>query len=445
MSSTDEILNSGAPENEASSSPQPSPSTSEEPRRDKPTEEKDKATARLRLRVTTAAESRLRAGHPWLFEQSIREQNRQGRLGEIAAVYDKKDRFLAAGLYDPDSMIRLRVLQAGKPQPINYEWWTERLATAFDRRNGLFDENTTGYRWINGESDGWPGLVLDRYANALVLKLYTAAWLPHLRDITTLISSGSPLVLRLSRNIQDKAAQLFRRHDGEILRGTTPAGPMLFRESGLLLEADILRGQKTGFFLDQRENRRLVESLSRGRRVLNAFSFSGGFSLYAARGGAKSVTDVDLSKHALQSGARNFTHNRSVPAIAACVRKAEQADVFEWLRQSAMSEYDLIVLDPPSLAKRETERPGAIRAYGQLADLGLERLAAGGVLVACSCSAHVTATEFFDAVRQAVRRSGRKMEELRTTRHAPDHPATIPEAQYLKAIYFKDTSGAKDV
>ena len=137
-----------------------------------------KKTSGLRLRVAAAAESILRSGHPWLFAESIKEQNRPGQLGELAVVYDHKDRFLAVGLFDPHSALRVRVLQAGKAQPIDRSWWADRLNQALERRAESFDDHTTGYRWINGESDGWPGLVLDRYGSTLVLKLYTAAWLP---------------------------------------------------------------------------------------------------------------------------------------------------------------------------------------------------------------------------------------------------------------------------
>jgi len=204
-------------------------------------------------------------------------------------IYDRKDAFLAVGLYDADSPIRVRILHAGKPKTIDAKWWHARLEQALARRRGLFDERTTGYRCVNGESDGWPGLVLDRYDSTLVLKLYTAAWLPRLEEVTELINTQLPnerMVLRLSRNIQDAALGRFARNDGQMLRGPSPDGPVIFLESGLRFEADVLRGQKTGFFLDQRENRREVETLARGRRVLNAFSFSGGFSVYAARGGA---------------------------------------------------------------------------------------------------------------------------------------------------------------
>ena len=128
---------------------------------------------RLRLRVSAAAERQLHSGHPWLFADSIREQNRAGRLGELAVVYDRQDRFLAVGLFDPESPIRLRILQVRKPAVIDRAWWLGRLREALDKRKGLFDDATTGFRWINGESDGWPGLVLDRYEDTLVLKLYS--------------------------------------------------------------------------------------------------------------------------------------------------------------------------------------------------------------------------------------------------------------------------------
>ena len=171
--------------------------------------------------------------------------------------------------------------------------------------------------------------------------------------------------------------------------------------------------------------------------MLNAFSFSGGFSLYAARGGAAAVTNLDLSKHALESARRNFARNQSVASIAACRHEVIQADAFAWLAGNGQRKFGLIVLDPPSLAKRETERAGAIRAYGQLAANGISHLSSRGILVACSCSAHVKADEFFGAVRQAVRNSGRRFRELRTTGHAPDHPAAFPEAEYLKGIYLR--------
>ncbi|MBI5802172.1 MAG: class I SAM-dependent methyltransferase [Verrucomicrobia bacterium] len=331
--------------------------------------------------------------------------------------------------------------------------------------------------------------MLDRYDTTFVLKLYSAAWLPRVGEVIRWLSdalpslvgrdsvepsnerneasaasssgSGTPaqdarftrasfvgnwgpteshpvrLVLRLSRNIQSLAEKEFKLRDGQVLLGTTPAGPVVFLETGIRFEAEVVRGQKTGFFLDQRENRRRVETLAAGRDVLNAFSFSGGFSLYAARGDARSTTDLDISPHALDSARRNFALNTADPHIAACRHECAQADTFDWLAASSRADFDLVILDPPSLAKREAERTGAIQAYRRLALLGLPRLRPGGILVAASCSAHVSAPEFYDAVLDALRTSRRKFVELTRTAHAPDHPAAFPEAQYLKCLFAR--------
>lgn len=426
---------------------------------------------RLRLRVTAAAESAIRGGHPWVFDASIREQNRAGQAGEFAVIFDRRDKFLALGLYDPLSPIRVRVLHQGKPANADEAWWRTRLQATLARRSGLFDAQTTGYRCISGESDGWPGLVVDRYDTTFVLKLYSAVWLPRVPEIVRWLSDALPalvgrdsvepsnerreasadqvgergstesnpirLVLRLSRNIQTLAETEFRLRDGQVLVGDAPPGPIVFRETGIRFEAEVIRGQKTGFFLDQRENRRRVETLAAGRDVLNAFSFSGGFSLYAARGGARSTTDLDISPHALDSARRNFALNAADPHIAACRHDCAQADTFNWLAASATADFDLAVLDPPSLAKREAERAGAVQAYRRLALLGIPRLRRGGILVAASCSAHVTSEEFFAAVLDALHTSRRRFVELARTLHAPDHPATFAEAHYLKCVFVR--------
>ena len=387
----------------------------------------------LRLRVTAAAESRLRGGHPWLFAGSVREQNRDGETGEMAVIFDRKDRFLAIGLFDSDSPIRVRVLHAGKPCAIDRDWWRKRTADTVNRREGLFDSQTTGCRLINGESDGWPGLVLDRFDDTLVLKIYTAAWLPRLEETAGFLAKKTRLVLRLSRNIQKNAAERFGLADGQVLRGAPLEGPVLFLENGLRFEADVLRGQKTGFFLDQRENRRQTGALAAGRDVLNLFSYTGGFSLYAAGGGAASVRSLDSSGHALAGARRNFSLNQDQPAVARCRHETIHADAFDWLRDKPKKRFDMIVLDPPSLAKRESERAAAIGAYGRLIEGALSCLARDGILVAASCSAHVSADEFFGLARKF----GPGIQELKTTRPAADHPASFPEAEYLKCIYLR--------
>ncbi len=390
------------------------------------------AKPNLRLRITAAAQTSVRNGHPWVYADSVREQNREGGAGEIAAIFDRNDRFLAVGLFDPLSPIRVRILHVGKPAKIDSSWFEDKFKSAIGRRDAMFDRSTNGYRCINGENDGWPGLVLDRYAETYVLKIYTAAWLPNLTEVLALIP-GECVVLRLSRNIQEFAKTQFNVVDGQTLRGDVPNAAVIFLENGLRFEADVVRGQKTGFFLDQRENRRNVEGLSRGKSVLNAFSFSGGFSVYAARGGAKSVASLDISQHALASAQRNFDLNKDVIALT---HETIQADAFAWIKE-AKRNFDLIVLDPPSLAKRESEKVEAMRAYARLIGNAIERLNKNGILVAASCSAHVHADEFFQLARRAAEASARKFEELETTRNAADHPVTFPEGDYLKCIYLK--------
>ena len=414
---------------------------------------------RLRFRLTNTAEQIVRGGHPWVYGDSLHEQNRDGVSGEIGVVYDKSDRFLALGFYDPESPIRLRILHVGKPVIVDAAFWRSRLASSLQRRAGLFGPETTGYRCINGESDGWPGLVLDRYGETYVVKLYATAWLASaawisarieqtqppmgldLRALFQTLTSAKRIVFRLSRNLMPAANRLGLTDGQEMLSCEETSNKQTptveFLEDNITFEAEVNRGQKTGFFLDQRENRRRIATLTAGGEVLNAFSFSGGFSLHAARGGARRVIDLDISPIALESARRNFALNQKHPKIAVAHHDQIQADAFDWLATGPRRAFDCVICDPPSLAKRESDRAGAIQAYGRLASSSISRVRSGGILFAASCSAHVSSEEFFSTVRRAVQLSGRKSEELATTHHAPDHPATFEEAKYLKGIYFR--------
>ena len=198
----------------------------------------------------------------------------------------------------------MRILQSRNPATINTDWFQNKLVTAFRLRAALDEKTTTGYRLVHGENDGLPGLVLDRYAEALVLKLYTPAWVPHLQNFCDALAQVSPaahLILRLNRSLQKQTEFLNSLSDGMTLTIQTPPSLILFKENGLIFESDPLRGQKTGFFLDQRDNRARVEKLSKDKSVLNVFAYTGGFSVYAARGGAKEVVSVDMSAPALEA------------------------------------------------------------------------------------------------------------------------------------------------
>lgn len=391
--------------------------------------------SRLRVQLFPRAETAVRRGHPWVYGESVKAQNREGEAGELAVIYDRNDRFLAVGLYDPASPIRIRIVHCGKPAAIEREWWLARAGDCLARREAsVLSRRTDGARLINGESEGFPGLVADRYADTLVVKLYTAAWLPRWEEMEGVLRevfSPRHLVLRMSRNIQQEAAAGWNLEEG--FRGEPGDEVVVFSENGIHFEAAVLHGQKTGFFLDQRDNRARVEELAAGREVLNVFSFSGGFSLYAARGGARSVTDLDISAHALESAARNFKLNGDDARIARVPREMVRADAFKWMDEDPRS-YDMIIVDPPSLAKREKERGGAIRAYQRLNARAIERLRPGGILMAASCSAHVAAAEFCELIGEAAQRSGRRWRQLWTSGHAQDHPVGFPEAEYLKAL-----------
>ncbi|RYD30954.1 MAG: class I SAM-dependent rRNA methyltransferase [Verrucomicrobiaceae bacterium] len=396
------------------------------------------------MRVTPAAELAVRHGHPWVYGDKVRQQNRRGETGEITVIYDRQDRFLGLGLYDKESAIRLRMLHVGRPVKVDAVWWRRKLEETVAKRDGIFSPDTTGHRLINGENDGWPALILDRYADTLVLKIYAALWLPHLADIESLLRTvlaPRAIVLRLSRNLISLASRDYGVEEGFL--GEPGDDVVIFQENGLYFTSEVRFGQKTGFFLDQRENRERVEHLSAGRAVLNAFSFSGGFSLYAARGGAHRVTDVDISAHALASAQENFQLNAGDPRVAAAEHESIQADAFDWMAEAVQSgrsgpRFGLIVTDPPSLAKRETERAGATLAYERLAVSAFSLLDSGGTVVSASCSAHVSARDFQQAVRRAATSVfGQSWEELWTAGHAADHPISFREGEYLKAIAIR--------
>ena len=397
---------------------------------------------RIAIHVTPAAERALRSGHPWLFYQGIRKQSHAGQSGDLAVVFDAERRFLAIGLYDPDSPIRVKVLQHRQQATIDSAWFTERLHAAAAIRERLDTPQNNGYRLVHGESDGLPGLIVDRYADTLLLKVYTAAWLPHLRDVIAGLEVVQPferLVLRVSRNVETVTAR-YGLHDGAILIGDALEGPVQFLENGLHFAADVVHGHKTGFFFDQRENRARVRERSAGRRVLDMFAYSGGFSVYAAAGGAKSVTSVDVSAPALEAAAANVALNRKA-ASRHFHHDVVVEDAFACLERmcSDGQTFDMVIVDPPSFAKRATEVERALAAYARLARLALDVLEPGGVLVMASCSSRVTPDAFFQTVFDAARDAGRRLSDVERTGHALDHPITFPEGEYLKCLFATAT------
>lgn len=396
----------------------------------------------IAVRVSANAESMIRKKHPWIFDQSIIYQSHAGTAGDLAVIFDANRNFLAVGLWDPDSVIRIRILQFLKSADISKNWFTQKIQSAIELRKDLTTQHTNGYRVVFGENDGLPGLVVDRYDRIFVIKIYTAAWVPYLKWIAESLRElfgFETLVIRLSRNITQNIAAEYGLRDGAILDGKDLSEAVLFTENGLIFEADPIQGHKTGFYLDQRDNRAKVEKLSAGKTVLNVFSYNGGFSLYAARGGAKAVTNVDLNPLALASAQRNFSYNLDHPAILACEHETIAEDAFKYLQRTAHSgkKFDMVILDPPMFAQNQSQVARAIANYQTLTRFGLGVLIPGGVLVQASCSSRISPSEFFEAIHAAILRTGRKIHEIDRTGHPVDHPVGFAEGEYLKCLFAR--------
>jgi 23S rRNA (cytosine1962-C5)-methyltransferase len=367
-------------------------------------------------------------------------------MGDLAVIFDADRKFVAMALYDPESPIQFKILHVGKPTKIDDAWWVDTFRRALGVRQGFLDDpdaDHLAYRIINGENDGLGGFVVDRYADTLVIKLYSAAWIPHLSRLTRLlldVTGCGSAVLRLARNLQaeKRSADLFGLSDGDVIAGSLPDGPVQFTEGGLLFEADVRSGQKTGHFLDQRANRILVGEMARGRDVLDVFASTGGFSVHAAAGGARSVHSVDISSPTIAAAERNMALNTRLEAVANCDFTTEVGDAFEVMVQLARAEkdYDIVVVDPPSFAQRQANVDGAVRAYTRLTHLALRLVRPGGVLMQASCSSRVPADLFFDTVLDAAEDAGRSLREIAHTGHDVDHPIGFREGAYLKAGFW---------
>ncbi|KMP11405.1 SAM-dependent methyltransferase [Candidatus Nitromaritima sp. SCGC AAA799-A02] len=396
----------------------------------------------IKIHVSRTLEGKIRQGHPWVFHYQIQNEIADGKPGDLAVVYDAGNRFLAIGLFDPESDIRLRILQARQPVKIDSAFFEDRLKQALRLRDRQVGEDTTGYRVINGENDGFPGLVLDRYADTAVLKLYTSAWIPYIENLLPLFKQYLPVdrcVLRWSRKAADSAGVSGAWGDGQVLFGAPVTAPVLFREHDLRFEADVLCGQKTGFFLDQRENRQYVRSFSAGKSVLNVFSYTGGFSVHAFSGGCRSVLEIDVNPIALAASERNLRLNFPNRDFAPEEFEQTQGDAFETMAglKARKRKFDLVILDPPAFAKRKKHIQIALDAYEHLAKAGAKLIANGGVLFSASCSVHVDANDFFEAVFSGIKAAGLKYEEIRRTGHAPDHPVTFRQGEYLKGVFCR--------
>jgi 23S rRNA (cytosine1962-C5)-methyltransferase len=381
----------------------------------------------MALRLSRAAAAAVRRGHPWVYREGILRPPAALASGASVDLADDEGRPLGRGLWDASSPIAVRVVTPDPGPPLDAAALAARVVRAIERRDGWFDDATDAYRLCNGEGDRAPGLVLDRYGEVGVLRIDTEAWEPHLPGVIAAVER--PLADRGVRSIGIRTTGEAKKL--RPVAGAAPPDRVTVRERGVAMEVDLAHGQKTGAFLDQRDNRALVRTLARGRRALNLFSYAGGFSIAAALGGAAKVTSVDVAAAAHASAQRTFRANGVDPGAHAFVA----ADAFVFLEQARArgDRFDLVVSDPPSFAPSERARPRALAAYRKLhAAIGAV-LDDRAILCAASCSSHVTAEDFLATLDDAV--LGRSDLVLRALRGQPDdHPSlpAWPEGRYLK-------------
>ncbi len=394
-----------------------------------------------RLELQKDLARHLRAGHPWVFRKAIVKQNKGIPAGTIVDVVEG-NRFVARGYYDPLSPITVRVLTREEGETVDEAFWRRRVARALALRKELI-RGTDAYRVLHGESDGLPGVVADRYDRFVVIKLYSAGLTPWRAAIVEALRAECGDLLgvygrdEIPRDDDDEGSA----SEGRVLWGAEPPEQLTIDEYGMKILVDVRRGQKTGLFLDQRENRRLVRELARGRpEALNLFSYTGGFSVAAALGGATHVVSNDLDADALQLARATFKANGLDPADHAFA----QGDAFDLLASYKRQgrRFDLVVCDPPAFAKSQKAVEGALAGYASLNRAALSVLSPGGLLVTCSCSARVSPEQFGEAVKEAAFKLRVELALVAETRQPYDHPVSLQfkEGRYLKAMVLRRLS-----
>lgn len=377
-------------------------------------------------------EESLKRFHPWVFSGAIARIEGEPEEGEIVDVYTSKKEFIACGHFQIGS-IAVRVLTF-RQEEINRDFWKRRLEVALDLRRSLNlvdnPENNT-YRLVHGEGDNLPGLIIDVYGQTAVMQAHSAGMHVYRLEIAGALSE---VMGDIVKHIYYKSETTlpFKADLGPengFIKGGSPENVAL--ENGLKFHVDWLKGQKTGFFVDQRENRHLLERYSKGRNVLNMFCYTGGFSFYAMRGGANLVHSVDSSAKAIdltnQNVELNFPGDERHQAFA--------EDAFKYLDRMG-DQYDLIILDPPAFAKHRDALRNALRGYSKLNAKAFEKIKPGGILFTFSCSQVVDKKDFRNAVFTAAAQSGRSVRILHQLTQPGDHPVNIyhPEGEYLKGL-----------
>ncbi|MDE5660599.1 MAG: class I SAM-dependent rRNA methyltransferase [Muribaculaceae bacterium] len=381
-------------------------------------------------------EDSLRRFHPWVFSGAVAQLPDGIEEGDVVEVRGASGDLLGVGHYQIGSIV-VRMLEFGRERAIDHEFFSERLSAAFNLRKSLqlIREDNDAYRLVHGEGDFLPGLVVDIYGPTAVVQAHSPG-MHFCRDIIAAALTEIPGLPVTNVYYKSETTLPYKAHldpQNEYIIGQY-AGSVA-TENGLAFNIDWLRGQKTGFFVDQRDNRSLLEHYSKNRKVLNMFCYTGGFSVYALRGGAELVHSVDSSSKAVELTRANVELN-----FPGCERhEAFATDAFKYLADVKKGEYDLIVLDPPAFAKHRSALRNALIGYRRLNARAIEQIAPGGILFTFSCSQAVSREQFRLAVFTAAASTGRKVRILHQLTQPADHPINIyhPEGEYLKGLILQ--------
>jgi 23S rRNA (cytosine1962-C5)-methyltransferase len=384
------------------------------------------------LRLNRDLARTIKRGHPWVFADALRDLPRAVAGSSAVLLDNRKGQPIAVGFYDPASPLAFRVCDTDGRAKLDQRWAQGRLRDALSLRRSLFDSKTTGFRLANGEGDSVPGLVIDIYGEAAVVKLDGAGpcgfW--QTDGIADWLSRAASVSCVYERRKE-------RGREGRPLIGTEPVDPVTFLENGLLFTSDIVRGQKTGFFLDQRDNRHTIRRLAHGRSLLNLFAYTGGFSVAAGVGGASQVTTVDLAQPAIDAARLHWRLNELDDAA----HDAIAVDAFEYLDDATAKRrrWDIVVVDPPSFAPNQDSVTKAKAAYQTLIAGGARCTASGGLLAAASCSSHIDLSAFLAICEEGISEARRRGTVLAIQGQPADHPSplALPEFRYLKFVLIR--------
>ena len=384
----------------------------------------------VRCILQNGKERPVRNRHPWIFSGAIDQIDEGFAAGDLVRVFSDKEEFLGIGYLNPESQIVVRML-AFEDVSIDEAFFEAKIVRAIETRRRFLPSATNAYRLIHSEGDFLSGLTVDVYGDFLIAEFNTAgidAWKP---VIVKCLQKYFPAHSIFERSDSDLRKWEGLKRSVGVLTGAEPPEAIEIQENGLLFGVDIKGGQKTGFFLDQRESREVTRGVSAGKRVLNCFAYTGGFSVYAAKGGAKEVVSVESSEPAVAMGRKNFERNK----LSAEQSVWAQQDVFDYLR-GTKKEFDMIILDPPAFCKSKSQIQPAARGYKDINLQALKQLPKGGLLFTFSCSSYITPDLFQKIIFGAASDAKRDVRILKKTSHAFDHPINIyhPEGEYLKGL-----------